>query len=355
MYKGLIIQPFIIENNIVITRGYYIGSIIDNLSQISMQIQTRAGLNLTDLNIYLENFCKELLNHIYSINLINLNEDRSNEAGVDLGDAASKIAYQITSTKTLDKIKHTVDQSLTHKDTYSDFFVLILQPKQRSYSIKEYANAVTLNFTEKNILDFNDLSRDIVNLDLSKLEKIFNLVTKETSKILIDLEIPNIDGTYNTNLDQYIEQNPPIKFETANNLHEIICAMGGTNDPFKEINYLNSEIGKVISKLNKLPKVSRHILAFIFDNAEYTSKSDALELDFKKFKRVTFYKDVVEDFDILEKENVFTYTYNEQTGKIVSLRPFLGNNYLSISLHNFVKEKSINVYELFVNFDFTKI
>ena len=131
--------------------------------------------------------------------------------------------------------------------------------------------------------------------------------------------------------------------------------MGGTNDPFKEINYLNSEIGKVISKLNKLPKVSRHILAFIFDNAEYTSKSDALELDFKKFKRVTFYKDVVEDFDILEKENVFTYTYNEQTGKIVSLRPFLGNNYLSISLHNFVKEKSINVYELFVNFDFTKI
>ena len=154
---------------------------------------------------------------------------------------------------------------------------------------------------------------------------------------------------------QYIEQNPPIKFETANNLHEIICAMGGTNDPFKEINYLNSEIGKVISKLNKLPKVSRHILAFIFDNAEYTSKSDALELDFKKFKRVTFYKDVVEDFDILEKENVFTYTYNEETGKIVSLRPFLGNNYLSISLHNFVKEKSINVYELFVNFDFTKI
>ena len=60
-------------------------------------------------------------------------------------------------------------------------------------------------------------------------------------------------------------------------------------------------------------------------------------------------------FDILEKENVFTYTYNEETGKIVSLRPFLGNNYLSISLHNFVKEKSINVYELFVNFDFTKI
>ena len=207
MYKGLIIQPFIIENNIVITRGYYIGSIIDNLSQISMQIQTRAGLNLTDLNIYLENFCKELLNHIYSINLINLNEDRSNEAGVDLGDAASKIAYQITSTKTLDKIKHTVDQSLTHKDTYSDFFVLILQPKQRSYSIKEYANAVTLNFTEKNILDFNDLSRDIVNLDLSKLEKFFNLVTKETSKILIDLEIPNIDGTYNTNLDQYANLN----------------------------------------------------------------------------------------------------------------------------------------------------
>lgn len=339
----------------MITRGYYIGSIIDNLSQISMQIQTRAGLNLTDINIYLENFCKELLNHIYSINLINLNAERSNEAGLDLGDSASKKAYQITSTKTLDKVKHTLDQSLVHKDTYSEIFVLILQPKQKSYAIAEYSNAITLNFTEKNIIDFNDLSRDIVNLNLEELEKIYRLITKETSKILIDLEIPNIDGTYNTNLDQYTEQNPPIKFEKAEKLHQMILEIDATNDPLQDLNHLNNEIKKLIFKLNRLPKISRHVLGFIFNNAEYTTTNDSLELEFKKFKRVTSYKDVIEDFDLLEKENVFIYTYNEETGKIISLRPNLGNNYLSISLHEFIKRNNLNIYDLFIHFDFSKL
>jgi len=40
----------------VITRGYFIGEIIDELANIANQVDNRCKLGLTDLNKYLEDF-----------------------------------------------------------------------------------------------------------------------------------------------------------------------------------------------------------------------------------------------------------------------------------------------------------
>ena len=44
----------------MITRGYFIGQIIDELTAVSQQVKSRAGLQLFDLNRYLEDFFKDI-------------------------------------------------------------------------------------------------------------------------------------------------------------------------------------------------------------------------------------------------------------------------------------------------------
>jgi len=80
------------------SRGYFVGQVIDDLDAIASQVRQRCKLGQTDLNRVLEDFFKELLNLVYGINLQNLNKDRSNAPGLDLGDKAPgvKVAYQIT-------------------------------------------------------------------------------------------------------------------------------------------------------------------------------------------------------------------------------------------------------------------
>lgn len=43
----------------MMTRGYFIGQVIDELTAVSQQVKSRAGLQLFDLNRYLEDFFKD--------------------------------------------------------------------------------------------------------------------------------------------------------------------------------------------------------------------------------------------------------------------------------------------------------
>jgi hypothetical protein len=92
----------------MLTRGYFIGEIVDAFSDIAGQVSTRARLGLTDLNKHAENFFKTVLNHLLALSLINLNEDRSNAPGLDLGDEGSGTAFQITAERSSAKINETL-------------------------------------------------------------------------------------------------------------------------------------------------------------------------------------------------------------------------------------------------------
>lgn len=88
----------------MLTRGYFIGEIVDALSDVSGQVSTRGKLGLTDLNKYLEDFIKTTLNHLWSLTLRNLNEERSNFPGLDLGDETSRWAFQVTAERTSGRV-----------------------------------------------------------------------------------------------------------------------------------------------------------------------------------------------------------------------------------------------------------
>jgi hypothetical protein len=92
----------------VLTRDYFIGEIVDSLSDIASQASTRGRLGLTDLNKHAEEFFKNVLNHLFSLSLVNLNENRSNAPGLDLGDEANGIAFQVTAERTSAKVNETL-------------------------------------------------------------------------------------------------------------------------------------------------------------------------------------------------------------------------------------------------------
>lgn len=73
----------------MLTRGHLIGQIVDDLAGIAAQAKQRARLHLFDIHTYIEDFSKEVLNRVLGINLANLNAERSNNPGLDLGDSAS--------------------------------------------------------------------------------------------------------------------------------------------------------------------------------------------------------------------------------------------------------------------------
>ena len=146
----------------MITRGTIIGKIIDDLARLLSQIELRNKVGMLDLTKVSEDFFKELLNIVYDLNLSNLNNERVNEPGIDLGDLNSSIAYQVTSTKTSGKITNTLEKITDkHIEDYSLIKVLIIGTKQSKYSIGlELLNKTKFSI-DSDIIDINDLTRDI--------------------------------------------------------------------------------------------------------------------------------------------------------------------------------------------------
>lgn len=120
----------------MITRGHLIGQIVDDLGSISAQAKQRAQLKLYDVHTYVEDFVKEVLNIVYDLDLRNLNSEKANNPGIDLGDEASGKAFQVTADKSRAKIEDTLGKiSEEHRQKYPKVQMIIIGEKQGSYSL----------------------------------------------------------------------------------------------------------------------------------------------------------------------------------------------------------------------------
>jgi hypothetical protein len=192
----------------VITRGHFIGFILDELTSIAHQVDTRCSLGLTDINRFLEDFFKEIINAIEGINLVNLNSTRSNTPGLDLGDQAARIAYQVTSQKTSAKVNETLVKITEEQlDDYDDIRVLVIGTKQRSYTLDD-AQCKRCGFSKEKIKDVIDLCKESMDLKLDDLQRLFELVKSQVVRVKIELETPAPDGTFPTSMKDYIEAVP---------------------------------------------------------------------------------------------------------------------------------------------------
>ena len=161
-----------------------IEKIVELFARFRTEVESLNSLNLYDINIHAENVIIPILNLVYGVNLVNINNQVKNSAAIDLVDAENRIAIQVTSTATGEKIKHTINEFVKNKrpEDYDRLLVYIITEKQKRYSdsIFSVANDSKLEFSEKDILDYSDILKEINSfINLAKIDSLLQLLKDE--------------------------------------------------------------------------------------------------------------------------------------------------------------------------------
>jgi len=336
----------------VITRGYYIGQIIDEFTSISSQVRSRAGLHLYDLNIHLENFFKDVLNITYGLKLRNLNEERSNNPGLDLGDESEGIAFQISSTKTSAKVEKTLQKSLPQKDKFSKIYILILGEKQTSYTLKAELTA-PFNFTkEDNILDIEDILKKVMLLPIKSLQTLYDYVSHEVARIKIELEIPDKNGKYQTNIDQFIEQIPKEQFLGISSYYNYWKEKDNYDIDLKDV---LEDFRQFIKSLKNLPRITRQFYSFLLQRGKWEECTRFINADY--LKRICSFPDMDGELRLLNEHGLCWYNEPEEHGQSATFQISTVNRANSYEFTweflGFIKQKNIPLEKVIVSLDFS--
>lgn len=252
----------------MITRGFYLGEIVDEFAAISAQVKMRNRIGFTDLSVFCESFFKDVLNCLLDADLKNLNEERSNEPGVDLGDKKKRLAVQVTSTADSKKVNSTLAKiTPAQKSAYRKFIVLSICGKQQKYSL-DTSLATGLNFTAKHVWDMNVLARKAVGLEIDRLESLHRLIRANVAKVKVELEVPDEVGNYPTNGYEQWEARIRPRIGDGWSFAKFSAEQGGVE--LAEIDHAEIEKGlKLLGKrLARLPRVTREFLVVLLERRE---------------------------------------------------------------------------------------
>lgn len=252
----------------MITRGFYLGEIVDEFAAIGAQVKMRNRVGLTDLSVFCENFFKDVLNCLLEANLRNLNEERSNEPGLDLGDDKKKLAFQVTSAANTQKVNATLANiTELQKKQYRKIIVLAICGKQQKYNLD--ANlANELSFSGKHVWDMNMLARKAIALEIDKLESLHRLVRANVAKVRVELEIPDESGRYPTS--GYDQWEARIKPSVGDGwpFAQFSAEQAGVDTDDVD----HAEIAKGLkllgNQLARLPRVTREFLVMLLERRE---------------------------------------------------------------------------------------
>lgn len=250
----------------MITRGHFIGEIVDELSSVANQIAARSKLGLLDLNVFSENFFRDVFNALYNWKLENLNQSRSNEPGLDLGDKVRRVAIQVTSRSDAAKVNGTLKKiTATQATAYDKIFVFVAGQKQGSYTL-DAALCNKYAFEEENILDVKDLCRKAMDLPIDKLQALHRLIRTNVVKVLIELELPDPEtGKFPTSGFDKWEVKPEPKVGDAKKFAKWHRGELGVTLTPNEIKAVEKDLVELGQRLRRLPRVTREFLAMLFE------------------------------------------------------------------------------------------
>lgn len=169
----------------------------DNISRFlaitRYDIEQHQLINDQSLNIHGENWFRDIFNFVYDLNLINANFLSANYPAIDLVDDTNNIVYQITTTRTKDKVEHTLTKiaETIYKDFSLKIFFLLEKAKFNKETRDYFLNKHSINISDI-LKDYRDLIKDIETLETDKLielnERFFSFdATKYTNEIILDL------------------------------------------------------------------------------------------------------------------------------------------------------------------------
>ena len=181
----------------------------DLLSSFITKIKGSTALGLTDINKFSEVFILELFRELYNISsLRNLNIEKKNFPGLDLGDDVSGMAFQVTATSDLTKVKDTLLKVIDNKlyERFSSIQIFVITEKQTTYSqtaIDKITQGLFQFNVARDIIDYRDILSICATLELDHLIRVFEVLKKH-------LTLSN-DVTTQSSKHSYF----PEKFETV--------------------------------------------------------------------------------------------------------------------------------------------
>jgi hypothetical protein len=158
----------------------YFDYIEDKINHLATRIISRGRLNILNLNLHSENFYARFVNELYGWNLSNANEDNQNTEAIDLIDDDNKLIIQVSATATRNKIESSLNKPLIgSKKGYTFKFISIARDAD-SLLGKSYQNPYNCSFdSNSDIVDKNKILKKILNCEIDKQRKIYELIEKE--------------------------------------------------------------------------------------------------------------------------------------------------------------------------------
>lgn len=192
----------------------YINKIVKYSALFIKEVEFFNSLNQYHINIHAESFLIPLLNEVFGISLENLNStQKKNYPAIDLADFKNRVAFQITSTSSFVKLKHTLNTFFKY-NLNKDFDVLyfyILTEKKEKYSDEKLDDIIPKDFvfsTNQHVLDAKEILKRIENINSTpKLESIARLYEHDFSEIQSEARKLKFQSGYLNNEPEFLSPN----------------------------------------------------------------------------------------------------------------------------------------------------
>lgn len=177
------------------------------VARVITQVEIATAQGRTDINLALEDALIPIIQLAYNLpHLTNLNRKQKNFPGIDLGDDYDRVAFQITSTTTLKKVKKTLNQFVEREycNSFDELYVLMLVNKQSSYSQAAVDKVLNGKFDFRccdHIIDLRDILGLVAALRTTQQER----VLEEFKRILGE-----VDAYISYNSDTLVRPNEMI-------------------------------------------------------------------------------------------------------------------------------------------------
>lgn len=272
-------------------RQTYISIITKRITYLQKEVENFNSLNLTDINVFAENFYRDLFNLI-GFEFNNTNFESNNFAHIDLIDTVNKQAIQVTSQNDNIKIKEAIDGFFA-KPENKDYKlqILLISKDAKNYRTKFGKNFKQLedvldvkrllsminNINEietiKGIADFLDknILTERLKTECSEVETIMALIeflSKDDNRVISDV-IDNVDPEFKV-YNRFYEHSEYIitQYKDLCSVYQVPLSESRKSidgvTSIKISNYLKDESDIILTIENNNPKLALYSLVELF-------------------------------------------------------------------------------------------
>lgn len=164
-------------------RELYVKEIVAALDKLAGLIESHNATGFNDVNKISEDFFSHLLNKVYTLKLVNLNQEHKNFPAIDLGDDTHKISYQVTSDSSSAKVKDCINKFTTNglDKRFNKLRIVVIAWKKQALR-KDPAPGSLFFVYKTDILDLSDLVTAMGPLTIEQVKGIRDFLDGELNE-----------------------------------------------------------------------------------------------------------------------------------------------------------------------------